>query len=316
MRVLITGISGFAGAHLAAYASRKKNVRLFGTSRAARKASASDGAEVLVCDMRDRSDIRRVLRRSRPDRIFHLAAQASVPFSWKNAAETFEINLMGTLNLFEELKGLRFHPRVHIAGSSQEYGEPGRKKITERCELRPLSPYAASKIAQEYAACVYEVSAGIPVVRTRAFNHTGPGQREEFVVSGLARQVAEIEAGLRPPVIAAGNLASVRDFTDVRDVARAYWLALDKGVPGEVYNICSGVGRRIREVADYYTSRSRVKFRVTQEASRLRKHDVTCLLGSADKFKKRTGWRPEIAFHSTLDDVLEHWRQRVKTSSR
>ncbi len=315
MRVLITGITGFAGGHLAAYLAGKKGVRLFGTRYGAPPQTGTK-AKVFRCDVRSRAGLRRVLREARPERVFHLAAQASVPRSWKNAAETFDINVTGTLNLFEELKTLGLRVRVHIAGSSQEYAALGKKAITEDCELRPSSPYAASKIAQEFAAYLYELGAGIPVVRTRAFNHTGPGQREEFVVSTLALQVAQIEAGLRPPVLVTGNLASVRDFTDVRDVVRAYWLALDKGEPGEVYNICSGVGRRIGDIVEHYHRRSRVKFRVKPDAGRIRPHDAARVLGSAAKLRKRTGWRPEVPFHSTLDDVLAYWRKNVKKTSR
>ena len=319
MRVLITGITGFAGRHLAAYLSKKKGVRIFGTGHGVRRTSritAVRGAQIFPCDIRDRSSVRRVVEKTRPECIFHLAAQASVPRSWELPAETFKTNVLGTLNLFEEVKRLKTRPRIHIAGSAQEYGDPGRSPVAEDGRLRPGSPYAVSKIAQELLSYQYDASAGIPVVRTRAFNHTGPGQTREYVVSALAFQIAEIEAGLRDPEVALGNLDSVRDFTDVRDVVRAYWLALEKGVPGEVYNVCSGVGRRIGDIVDYYSGRARVKFRVKKNTRQFRDHDTPVLLGRADKLRRRTGWRPQISFHTTLDEVLDHWRRNVQATSR
>ena len=298
MKILLTGASGFAGGHLTHFLSGKKNIKIYGLC----------GHD---CDVRDPKEVRRMLEEIKPDRIFHLAAQSSVPLSWKDPNETFKTNLMGTLNLLEALKDLKIKPLAHIAGSAEMYGAvQGKHRISERSDLKPMNPYAASKAAQDLLAGQYGDSLGLKIVRTRAFNHIGPGQSENFVVSNFARQVAMIEAGKQVPVIRVGHLESVRDFTDVRDVVRAYWLAVEKGEPGEVYNICSGVGRKIRSVVEFYLAQSRVKIKVRKDASRLRVSEVSRVVGDPQKFMKRTGWKPLIPFDKSLSDILDDWRKK------
>jgi GDP-4-dehydro-6-deoxy-D-mannose reductase len=204
-------------------------------------------------------------------------------------------------------------PRVHIAGSSEEYGLvlPHEVPLREDSPLRPLSPYAVSKVAQDLLAYQYWRSYQLHVVRTRGFNHTGPRRGEVFVTSNFSRQVAEIERGMREPVVHVGNLESVRDFTDVRDMVRAYWLALERGEPGEVYNICSGRGYSAQQVLDILLGLAHVKVEVRQDPARMRPSDVTLLLGDCSKFRSATGWEPTIPFEVTLKDLLEHWRKRV-----
>ena len=265
------------------------------------------------CDLREANAVRRVLRDVRPDRIFHLAAQSYVPTSWLAPGETLAGNVLGQLNLFEAMRELELPARVHIAGSSEEYGLvlPDEVPIREENSLRPLSPYGVSKVAQDMLAYQYWQSYRLHAVRTRGFNHTGPRRGEVFVTSNFARQVAEIEKGRREPVVSVGNLESVRDFTDVRDMVRAYWLALEQGVPGEVYNICSGRGYTARQVLDILLDLAHVKVRVEEDPARMRPSDVTLLLGDCTKFRSVTGWQPTIPFEVTLKDLLEHWRSRV-----
>jgi GDP-4-dehydro-6-deoxy-D-mannose reductase len=265
------------------------------------------------CDVRDAAAVRHVLRDVRPDRIFHLAAQSYVPASWDAPAETLAGNVLGQLNLFEALRDLEIPARVHIAGSSEEYGLvlPEEIPIREDSPLRPLSPYAVSKVSQDLLAYQYWKSYQIHVVRTRGFNHTGPRRGEVFVTSNFARQVAEIEKRLREPIVWVGNLESIRDFTDVRDMVRAYWLALERGTAGDVYNICSGRGHSARQVLDILLDLTQVKVEVREDPARMRPSDVTLLVGDCSKFRHATGWAPTIPFEVTLKDLLDHWRKRV-----
>ncbi|OPX17497.1 GDP-mannose 4,6-dehydratase, partial [candidate division WOR-3 bacterium 4484_100] len=216
-------------------------------------------------------------------------------------------------NLFESVRELKLDPKIHIAGSSEEYGlvYPEETPIKETNPLRPLSPYAVSKVAQDFLGYQYFKSYGLKIVRTRAFNHTGPRRGDVFVTSNFAKQIVEIEKGMRPPVIKVGNLNAVRDFLDVRDVVRAYALALEKGVPGEVYNIASGKGIKIKELLERLIKISGVDLKIETDPSRLRPSDVELLIGSPEKFQMATGWKPEIPFDKTLKDLLDFWRKRV-----
>jgi GDP-4-dehydro-6-deoxy-D-mannose reductase len=254
-----------------------------------------------------------VLAASRPERIFHLAAQSFVPTSWRLPAETFMINSVGQINLFESILDLKLDPRIQIAGSSEEYGmvHPDEVPMKETNPLRPLSPYAVSKVAQDLLGYQYFKSYGLKVIRTRGFNHTGPRRGDVFVTSNFSKQVAEIEKGKREPVIHVGNLDAKRDFTDVRDMVRAYWLAAEKGEPGDVYNLGSGSAISMHQLLDMLSSLSRTKFRIQVDPDRLRPSDVQILLADASKFRTLTGWAPTIPFEKTLSDLLDYWRERV-----
>jgi GDP-4-dehydro-6-deoxy-D-mannose reductase len=318
MRVLITGITGFAGSHLAEHIlARHPGVEVWGIcrwrSRMENVASIRDRIKLMEADLKDMASLERVLAEARPDRIFHLAAQSYVPASWNYPAETFTINAVGQVNLFEALRRLELSPRIQVAGSSEEYGRvfPHEVPMKETNPLRPLSPYAVSKVAQDLLAYQYFMSYGMPIVRTRGFNHTGPRRGEVFVTSAFARQIAEIEKGRREPVIKVGNLEARRDFSDVRDIVAAYWLSLEKGVAGEVYNIGSGVARSIGELLEALLALSSVKVRVEVDPARLRPSDVPILLADSAKFAELTGWRPTIPFEQTLGDLLDYWRGRV-----
>jgi len=318
MRVLITGVTGFVGSHLADYLVARGDVEVFGThrwrSRMDNIGHLRGRITLVECDLADPTAVRRALASVRPARVFHLAAQSYVPTSWLAPSETFKTNVLCQLNLFETARELGLlETRFHIAGSSEEYGlvRPDELPIREDNPLRPLSPYAVSKVAQDLLAYQYWMSHRLFAVRTRGFNHTGPRRGEVFVTSNFAKQVAEIEAGLRPPVIKVGNLEAVRDFTDVRDMVRAYWLALESGQPGEVYNIASGKGWMIGDILERLLALTHVKIGVEQDPDRLRPSDVPILVGDASRFRQATGWEPRIAFEQTLKDLLEHWRARV-----
>jgi len=317
MRVLITGFTGFVGSHLADYLVARGDVEVFGMHRWRSRVENVEhlGTKVrrVECDIRDAAAVRRVLKDVRPDWIFHLAAQSYVPTSWLTPGETLSGNVLGQVNLFEAIRDLDLPARVHIAGSSEEYGLvlPDEVPIREESPLRPLSPYAVSKVAQDLLAYQYWKSYRLHVVRTRGFNHTGPRRGEVFVTSNFSRQIAEIEKGVREPVVRVGNLDSIRDFTDVRDMVRAYWLALERGAPGDVYNVCSGRGYSAQQVLEILRGLSHVKFEVQSDPARMRPSDVTLLVGDYSKFRSVTGWGPTIPFEVTLKDLLEYWRRRV-----
>ncbi|MFH1486885.1 MAG: GDP-mannose 4,6-dehydratase [Chloroflexota bacterium] len=346
MRVLITGVTGMAGSHLAEYILTEDDVELFATYRWRSRmdnledikragklnligenctiASTEYLADMLLCqavpgklnliegDMTDSCSMRRIIGAVNPDRIFHLAAQSYVPGSWSAPAETLQRNIVGELNVLEGAREAQTDPVILVAGSSEEYGLvlPHETPIRETNPLRPLSPYAVSKVAQEMLAIQYFRSYGLKTLVTRAFNHTGPRRGHVFVTSNLAKQIAEIEKGLRPPVVHVGDVTSKRDWSDVRDVARAYWLAADNGEPGEVYNIGAGVARAVQEVLDILTKMARCPIKVEQEQSRMRPSDVKILVADDSKFRKLTGWKPTIPFEKTLEDLLDYWRER------
>lgn len=318
MRALITGITGFAGSHLAEYLLNRGDVEVYGTirwrSRTENIEAIRTRIHLLECDLTDASSVDRVIFEVRPDLIFHLAAQSFVPASWHAPSETLMNNILGQLHIFESVRRAGLRPRIQIACSSEEYGlvYPTEVPITEGNPLRPLSPYGVSKVAQDLLGYQYFRSYGMFIVRTRAFNHTGPRRGEVFATSNFAKQIAEIEAGLREPVVFVGNLMAKRDFTDVRDVVRGYWLALEKGEPGEVYNICQGKTWTVKAVLEALVELAQIEVKVQVESGRFRPSDVPILWGSYEKFHRQTGWQPEIPFRQTLEDLLNYWRGRVR----
>lgn len=319
MRALITGITGFAGSHLAEYLlAEHPDVEVFGThrwrSRMENVEHLRSQVKLLEADLRDYTSMHSALERSRPDVIFHLAAQSFVPSSWTAPNDTLTTNVSGQTNLFEAVRALRIDPVIQIACSSEQYGLvlPHETPIKETNPLRPLSPYAVSKVAQDYLGYQYFQSYGLKVVRTRGFNHTGPRRGHVFVTSNFCSQVAAIEMGLQEPVIRVGNIDAIRDFTDVRDMVRAYWLAVTKAKPGEVYNIATGNGIVIREMLQRLIALANVEVKIETDPERLRPSDVEILIGDASKFKADTGWEPRIPFDQTLRDLLDYWRETLR----
>ena len=318
MRVLITGITGFAGSHLAEFLLEDHpDVELFGIMRWRSRTENIEAIQhrlrLLECDLRDATSVKQLIARVRPDRIFHLAAQSFVPSSWNAPAESLTTNILGQLNIFEAVREIEIDPWIQIACSSEEYGlvHQDELPIKETNPLRPLSPYAVSKVGQDYLAYQYFKSFGLKAVRTRGFNHDGPRRGDVFVSSNFAKQLVEVEKKKKPPVIHVGNLDARRDFSDVRDIVRGYWLALEHCEPGEVYNICCGKDYSIREVLDRLIELSGVEVKVEQDPTRLRPSDVPVLLGDNTKFVERTGWKPAIDYDKTLQDMIDYWRERV-----
>jgi len=315
-KVLITGITGFVGSHLAEL-MLKKEYQVFGSARARSKTENIDHFRHQItlfdADILDSHSVYSMVKTVRPDYLFHLAAQSFVPTSWASPASTLETNVVGTVHLFEAIRKLEIDPVIHIACSSEEYGlvEKNEVPVKEENPLRPLSPYGVSKVAMDMLGYQYFKSYGIKIVRTRAFNHTGPRRGEAFVCSNFAKQIAEIEKEKREPILRVGNLEAKRDFTDVRDIVRGYLLAVQKAEPGEVYNLCSGKARSIKEVLDLLLGMSKVEVEVKKDPTRIRPSDISILEGDFSKFRKKTGWKPKIPLEKTLKDLLNYWRERV-----
>lgn len=316
MHALITGAGGFVGGHLCEYLLRHTNWDLTGTvfGELDRTGASKPRLTLLRMDLRARADVQALLEDIHPDYVFHLAAQSFVPTSHAAAWDTLENNVKSQLNLLEALRGSGHNTRFLVVGSNEEYGAPTPDELpqTERSPLRPNNPYAVSKIAQDFLGLQYHLAYGIPVVRVRPFNHTGPGQSSRFVVPAFASQIAHIEAGLQEPIMRVGNLSTSRDFTDVRDVVRAYHLAVTEGEAGEVYNVASGQAHSIQGLLDTLLSYSEAEIRVERDPERYRPVDVPLVYGSAAKFRQRTGWKPQIRFEQTLRDTLAYWRDQVQ----
>jgi len=317
VRILITGITGFVGAWLARHlVEDQRQNEVHGLVRWNSDRGALEGLEsslvLLEGDLTDGASLVRVVRAVRPEVVFHLAASSTVASSWSTPAELMKVNVVGQVNLLEALRTVDLAPVVVVACSGEVYGRAGGNgAVDETAPLEPVSPYAVSKAAQDLMAYQYHAAYGLPTIRLRLFNHTGPGRPERFVASSFARQLAEIEADLRPPVLSVGNLDAVRDFTDVRDVARAYWLASRGGRPGAVYNVCSGRPVAIRELLDRLLSLSSASVEVHLDPGRFRQAEVPVLYGDPGRFRAATGWQAEIPLEKTLQDLLAYWRRRV-----
>lgn len=319
MRVLITGLTGFVGSHLADYALAHE-ADVYGSIKWRSKTDNIDHLtgqlNLIECDLKDLSSATVMVREAKPDVVFHLAAQSFVPTSWHAPGETLSNNILCEVNLFEAVRSNGIDPVILVAGSSEEYGlvEPDELPVKETAPLRPLSPYAVSKIAQDFLGYQYYRSYGLKIIRMRAFNHTGPRRGDVFVESSFAKQIAEIEAGKRKPVVYVGNLEAKRDYTDVRDTVRGYWMAVKMGRPGEVYNLASGRMWAIKEVLDLLLSMSTASISVEVDPQRLRPSDVPFLCGDSSTFRAMTGWKPEIPFEQTLRDLLDYWRSKSQGS--
>jgi GDP-mannose 4,6-dehydratase len=318
--VLITGITGFVGSHLADYIlANFPEVRIYGLARW--RAPRDNIRHILdkitleSGDLLDLPSLTATLSRQKPDAIFHLAAQSYVPFSFSAPVTTLGTNIIGTCNLLEAVKELKsssgYDPLIHICSSSEVYGQVRENEvpIKEDNPFRPASPYAVSKVAEDMLAFQYWLSWKIKTIRTRMFTHTGPRRGEVFVVATFSRQIAAIEAGLQPPLLRVGNLDSIRTFLDVRDAVKAYWILLQKCPPGEVYNIGGVETMTVGEMLQKLLKLASVKnIKVEVDPQRLRPSDVTLQIPCIDKFTAATGWKPVIKFDKTLQDTLDYWR--------
>jgi len=316
MRALITGSAGFVGQHLIRFLLQETDLEIVGSVyfKLPLPPAPSPRVQYESVDLQDEAVVDDLIARWRPDYIFHLAGQSFVPYSWKHPWATFDQNVHIQLNLYQAMIRAELAARLLSIGSGDEYGaiEPEDLPIDELTPLRPASPYAVSKIAQDLLGWQYHHSHGIHAIRVRPFNHIGPGQRDIFVASSFARQIAEIEAGLREPVLRHGNLEARRDFTDVRDMVRAYWLLLQHGQPGEVYNAGSGRAISIQHMLDILLGMSQVPIRIEIDPERMRPSDTPVIVCDPTRLHLTTGWRAEIPLEQTLADILDDWRKKVK----
>lgn len=322
MRILITGVTGFVGSHLAEYIiNLNEGHTIYGLCRwrSPRENLANIYNKITLneADLCDLSSLIRHLKVIKPDIIFHLAAQSYVLTSFNSPIQTLWTNVIGTTNLLEAVRILEIDPIIHICSSSEVYGQVTEADvpIKETCPLRPSSPYAVSKVAEDMVGFQYWLSYGIKTIRTRMFTHTGPRRGDVFVMSSFAKQIAAAELGLKEPVILAGNLKSVRTFCDVRDAVKAYWIMVNKCRPGEVYNIGGNHTMTVGEALDILLSFSKIKFKKKVDPKLLRPSDVTLQIPCIDKFINETGWKPEIPLEKTLSDILDYWREQLSRFS-
>jgi len=319
--VLITGITGFVGSHLCEFLIREHpEVSIYGLARWRSpldnlKHSDPSKYTLKYGDLHDQGSLVRILEEVKPDAIFHLAAQSYVQTSFSAPVDTLTTNVIGTTNLLEAIRITKQDPIVHICSSSEVYGQvlPEETPINEKCPLRPASPYAVSKVGEDMVAMQYWLSYGIRTIRTRMFTHTGPRRGKVFATSAFARQIALIEAGKQEPIVKVGNLDSVRTFEDVRDAVKAYWLIATTATPGEVYNIGGDITMTVGEMLQLLMSLSTYKGKIDIciDPSLLRPSDVTLQIPDASKFCKETGWKAEISFTRTMEDLLNYWRENV-----
>ncbi len=316
MRVLLTGIAGFAGSFLAGLLLSEGEVELHGVVHRhdARIRHLLDRLHLHRGDLRNALWVSDLVQQVRPDCVLHLAAWSDVGGSWEQPWTTYELNVHCQLNLLEAVQRWSPQSRTLVVSSNEIYGQvrPEDLPIDEATPFRPNSPYGVSKIAQDMMALQYWHSHRLPTVRARSFNHLGPEQSDDFAASAFARQIAEIEAGLRPPQVQVGNLSAQRDFTDVRDVVRAYWLLAQQGVPGECYNVGSGQPHSIRWLLDTLLDLTQIPVEVITDPQRLRPSDVPCSYCDNRRLVAATGWQPQIDLRDTLRDLLDSWRAKVK----
>jgi len=310
MTTLITGAAGFVGSHL---------IDLLEQDSARIVALLRPGTEPLVrgsrviwhaVEMHDRGSVAKAIAAFAPSEIYHLAGVAHVGDSWSHVHETFAGNVLGTHHLFHALRLTRLKPRVLITSTAFVY-EPQNRAITESDTIKPNSPYGTSKVAQEMVATRAWQDDGIPSLVARAFNHIGPRQAPSFVASSIAKQIAEIEAGTKPPVLSMGNLESERDIMDVRDTVRAYRAMMASAKPGVPYNVCSGVAVRIRTLVELLQAKARVPIAIEQDPARFRANDTPIVLGDHRRLTSDTGWTPQIPLDQTAEDLVSYWRSRV-----
>jgi GDP-4-dehydro-6-deoxy-D-mannose reductase len=317
VRVLITGITGPVGSFLADHLLTIPDLQIHALKRwrsDPRPIAHLQGRIVIhEGDIEDAFALDNIVAAAAPDRIFHLAAQSYPSASWDAPIHTMRTNVEGTLNLLEAVRRHVPRARIHIAGTSAQYGtvRPDEVPIPETRPMRPGSPYGVSKVAAELSGLQYHDSFGLYVLVTRSFNHVGPRQGDRCSIQTFCRQMAAIELGLQPPVLSVGNLEPRRDFSHTRDVARALWLLIERGVPGEVYNLCSGTATRIGDIVQMVVERGRVPAEVRLDPARLRPSDEPILLGDNSKLRAATGWAPTIGVEQIVDELLDYWRDRL-----
>jgi GDP-4-dehydro-6-deoxy-D-mannose reductase len=316
-RVFITGVTGPVGSFLADYLLTLPDVEVHAFKRWRSDTRPIQHLYGRVAfhegDIEDPFAVAAAVRAAAPDRIYHLAAQSYPSASWDAPITTMRTNVEGTVNVLEAVRTHAPSARVHIAGSSAEYGwvRPDEVPIPETRGLRPASPYGISKVAQELLGFQYHDSYGLHIVVTRSFNHVGPRQGDRCSIQTFCQQMAQIEAGRQPPILQVGNLDARRDFTHVADVSRALWLLLDRGTPGTVYNLCSGATTRIGDIVELVRARGRVPVEVQVDPARLRPSDEPILQGDNTRLRSDTGWAPHIGMPQIVDELLAYWRAAI-----
>ncbi len=313
-RILITGATGFVGPHLTTHLKKSGYSQFWGTTRKTLSSvpDALKGVALLTGDLMRPETVDHFIMEANPDWLIHLAGHAEVSNSWATPTSTLTTNVFPLIHILDAIRKQGKKTRVLVIGSSEEYGHvnPAESPLHENTPLRPVSPYAVSKVAQDMTGYQYFMTYGIPVLRTRSFNHTGPGRQPQYAVSNFCRQIARIELKKQSPVIKVGNLSAERDYLDVRDVVQAYRLLLEKGTPGEVYNVCSDTSRSLQSIVEDLTrlATTRVSFEV--DPTRLRPSDSPRICGDSKRLRKATGWTPAIPFEQTLRELLAYWREK------
>lgn len=308
---LVIGAAGFVGKYLIKEINANK-IDVYATKLPHERLENIE-AKIYDLDIMDKEAIIALFLEIQPDYIFHLAAQSSVGLAWKNPTLTVDVNIKGSINVMDAVRELFYKPRVLLIGSGEEYGhiQPGETPIAETNLLRPGNIYAATKACQNMIGNIYSKAYDMELMMVRAFNHIGPEQAPMFVVSDFCKQVAEIEKGMREPVMMVGNLAAKRDFTDVRDVVKAYVSLVQKGEPGETYNVGSGNAQEIRQVLDLIISLSDKEIRVEIDPNKIRPVDVPIIEADITKINRLTGWKPEIPLEQTIQETLNYWRAHL-----
>jgi len=319
MKVLITGITGNVGSHLADYIlENKPDIDLYGIARWRSPLDnivhIKDKINLILADLNDLNSMIEAMSSIKPDIIFHLAAQSFVQFSFVAPAETLNTNIIGTANLLESIRLTKINPKIHICSSSEVYGQVNKDEIpiNETNPFRPASPYAVSKVAEDMLGYQYYLSYNMHIVRTRMFTHTGPRRGDVFAESWFAKQIALVENKIISNPIKVGNLKSVRTIMDVRDAVKAYWIMMEKSDPGEVYNIGGIKTVTIEDILTKLIEYSNSKIEYIVDPSLLRPSDVTLQIPNTEKFKKLTGWEPKISYEDTLLDLLNYHREKLK----
>jgi GDP-4-dehydro-6-deoxy-D-mannose reductase len=314
-KILVTGIGGFVGTHLAHYLVQEHAHEVYGTVLfpvAEHPHLSQLGVQLTQIDLTDEFQVKNLLDTVKPDQIFHLAGQSFVPESFRAPWETLHTNIKSQLNLLDTMAQQQTSARILIVGSAEVYGRVPLEDlpVDESQLLAPTSPYSVSKVAQDMLAFQYFHSHNVQAIRVRPFNQIGPGQSERFVAPSFASQIASIEIGAKEPVIRVGNLEAIRDFTDVRDMVRAYSLMMQYGIPGEVYNVGTGIGHSIKELLEIMISLSRKPVDIQSDPELMRPIEVPVMLCNPARFKAATQWKPEFTFDQTLSSILDEWRMK------
>jgi GDP-4-dehydro-6-deoxy-D-mannose reductase len=306
-RILVTGCSGFLASHLLQLLQRDGKSKIFGITEVS--GFSHPQVDVSQVDIRRRDDMIHLLAAIRPDITFHLAAVTNVGFAWKNPYLTYEVNFLGSSNLLEAILPVASHSRLVLMSSAEVYRSDGGTPINENSPTQSQNPYALSKLVMEMLGDLYWKTHGLNVCKLRAFNFTGPGQDAKFVASDFASQIAAIEKGKQEAVIRVGNLAAIRDFSDVRDVARYVQVLGQRGKGGEVYNLCSGRSYSIEKILEVLLSLAKKSIRVEVDTGKFRPLDNPQITGDCSRIRSEFGLRPEIAMEKTLLDLLNYWRE-------